>query len=131
MRHHRPVEALLLAAPQPDPAQAAVFSHHDLGIEHVLVDPATGTVTGVIDWADAAIVDPAFDFGLVLRDLGPDALDAALTRYPSGAGVAGLRERALFYARCSVLEDLEHGVEMGRDASVVKCVDSLGWLFPG
>jgi aminoglycoside phosphotransferase (APT) family kinase protein len=35
-----------------------VLSHNDLGIEHVLVDPATLEVTGVVDWSDAAIVDP-------------------------------------------------------------------------
>jgi aminoglycoside phosphotransferase (APT) family kinase protein len=42
-----------------------VFSHNDLGIEHVLIDPGTWTVTGIIDWSDAAIVDPAIDFGLL------------------------------------------------------------------
>jgi len=30
-------------------------------------------VTGIIDWSDAAIVDPAHDFGLLHRDLGPAA----------------------------------------------------------
>jgi aminoglycoside phosphotransferase (APT) family kinase protein len=71
---YRPaVEAFLAAEPPPDTA-ARVFSHDDLGVEHVLVDPATGTVTGVIDWADAGLVDPATDCGRVLRDLGPAAL---------------------------------------------------------
>jgi aminoglycoside phosphotransferase (APT) family kinase protein len=131
MRHHRPVEALLLAAPPPAGPRSAVFSHNDLGIEHVLVDPDSGAVTGVIDWSDAAIVDPAVDFGLLLRDLGPDALDAALARYPSqGAGVPGLRERATFYARCRALEDLAHGLETGREAYLVAAMDALRRLFP-
>ncbi len=132
MRHHRPVEALLLAAPPPDVPRSAVFSHNDLGIEHVLVDRVSGAVTGVIDWSDAAITDPAVDFGLVLRDLGPDALDAALARYPSaGADVPGLRERAVYYARCSVLEVLAYGVETGRGAYVATAMDAMGRLFPG
>ncbi len=39
----------------------------------MLVDPDTWEVTGIIDWSDAAIVDPAYDFGLLYRDLGPRA----------------------------------------------------------
>ena len=70
--HRRSVEAFLDAAPPHDGCTPA-FSHNDLGIEHVLVDPVTWTVTGIIDWSDAAIVDPAYDFGLLYRDLGPAA----------------------------------------------------------
>jgi aminoglycoside phosphotransferase (APT) family kinase protein len=33
----------------------------DLGLSHVLVDPLTGTVTGLLDWAAAVIGDPLFD----------------------------------------------------------------------
>ncbi|MFC7620076.1 phosphotransferase family protein [Microlunatus sp. GCM10028923] len=33
----------------------------DLGLSHVLVDPATGAVTGLLDWAAAIIGDPLFD----------------------------------------------------------------------
>jgi aminoglycoside phosphotransferase (APT) family kinase protein len=62
------IESFLDTAP-PSADFAPVFSHNDLGIEHVLVDP-DGTVTGIIDWTDAAIVDPAYDFGLLYRDLG-------------------------------------------------------------
>ena len=94
----------------------------------MLVDAATGAVTGVVDWSDAAIADPAYDFGLLLRDLGPEALDAAVGGY--GFDPAGLRERAAFYARCAVLEDLAYGLESGRDAYVDKSLAGLEWLFP-
>jgi aminoglycoside phosphotransferase (APT) family kinase protein len=90
------VEAFLAASP-PDRGGAVVFCHNDLGIEHVLVAPDSGAITGVIDWSDAALTDPARDFGLVHRDLGPAALAAALTNYPAG-DTAALRERAAFYA---------------------------------
>lgn len=49
-----PVEAFLYASP-PGGGYALVFSHNGLGIEHVLVDPVTWRVTGVIDWGDAAL----------------------------------------------------------------------------
>lgn len=129
--HRVPVEAFL-DGPPPAGAHATVFSHNDLGIEHVLVDPDRWTVTGVIDWSDAAIVDPAFDLGLLYRDLGPAALRAALDRYRPGAGdLAALRERALFYARCALLEDLVYGIDSGRTGYLVKSLDGLEWLFPG
>ncbi|MEU8074836.1 phosphotransferase [Catellatospora citrea] len=128
--HRRAVEAFL-DSPPPAAASDLVFSHNDLGIEHVLVDPAGWTVTGVIDWSDAALVDPAYDFGLVYRDLGPDALRAALGRCRRGAAdIAALGERAVFYARCSVFEDLAYGVETGRDGYVGRCHAALRWLFP-
>lgn len=41
-----------------------------------------------------------------------------------GAGVAAtttLRQRAAFFARCSVFEDLAYGIETGHDRYVEKC----------
>jgi aminoglycoside phosphotransferase (APT) family kinase protein len=128
--HRRPVEAFL-EAPPPAEGWTNVFSHNDLGIEHVLVDPGTWTVTGVIDWSDAAIVDPAVDFGLLYRDLGPAAARAAMGRSRTEADdPAALAERAAFYARCSVFEDLAYGIGTGRDAYVDKSLAALAWLFP-
>ncbi|MBC9957536.1 phosphotransferase family protein [Yimella sp. cx-51] len=47
-----------------------VFSHNDLGEDHIFVD-ADGTASGVIDWSDAVIGDPARDLALLMLDLGP------------------------------------------------------------
>ena len=125
----RPVEAFL-DSPPPAGGWAPVFSHNDLGIEHVLVDPGTWTVTGVIDWSDAAIVDPAVDFGLLYRDLGPAAAHAAMGSYRTEANdLVALDERARFYARCSVFEDLAYGLQTGRDRYVDKSLAALAWLF--
>jgi aminoglycoside phosphotransferase (APT) family kinase protein len=125
-----PVEAFL-EAPLPSDGYALVFSHNDLGIEHVLVDPVAWTVTGIIDWSDAALVDPAYDFGLLHRDLGPVAVDAAVGSYRTDVNdVVNLRERAAFYARCSVFEDLAYGIETGRETYVEKGLAAMEWLFP-
>jgi aminoglycoside phosphotransferase (APT) family kinase protein len=122
-RYRPAIEEFLAAAPPPS-ATAVVFSHDDLGIEHVLVDPTSGAVTGVIDWTDAGLVDPAADCGRVLRDLGPGASDVVLARLGEG-----LRERSGYYARCLVLEDLGFGVETGREVYVDKAVGAFAWLF--
>lgn len=104
----------LLAAPLPAPPTAAelVLVHNDLGAEHVLVDPPTGSITGIIDWSDAVVADPAADVGRLLRDLGEVHLPAVL----DGLGTAGPRRdalttRAWWYARLLVLEDLAYAVE--------------------
>ena len=129
--HLRPVETFLDAPPPRADGYARAFSHNDLGIEHVLIDPAVWTVTGIIDWNDAAIVDPAYDFGLLYRDLGPAALRVAVRRYRTDANdVGALSERAMFYARCSVFEDLAYGLETVRDRYVDKCLVAMEWLFP-
>lgn len=130
VRYRRAVEAFL-QAPPPASGWAPVFSHNDLGIEHVLVDPGTWAVTGIIDWSDAAIVDPAVDFGLLYRDLGPEAVQAGLAGYRAGANdLVALEARARFYARCKALEDLAYGIQTGQDRYRDKSLAALAWLFP-
>jgi aminoglycoside phosphotransferase (APT) family kinase protein len=126
---HRGAVRAFLDAPPPPPAAAGtlVLCHDDLGIEHVLVD-ADGAVTGVIDWSDAAVADPAGDLGRIHRDLGPAALDPALAALRL-AGQAAVRERAEFRARCGALEDLAYGLDEDRPAYVVKSLNALSWLF--
>lgn len=123
--HRRPVDAFL-TAPPPEGSWSVGFSHNDLGIEHILVD-TDGTSTGLVDWADAALVDPACDFGRIYRDLGPPALNAALRQYEPDD--PRLTERAIYYARCMVFEDLGYGLETGRGSYVDKSLTALAWLF--
>ena len=128
--HHRgAIEAFLDTVPE-EAHVTPVFAHNDLGIEHILVDAATRQVTGIIDWGDAALADPAYDFGKLYRDLGPAALEALLDAYGAGAARDALRSRAIFYARCGVLEDLRFGLDTGRDEYTTKSLTALSWLFP-
>lgn len=115
-----------LHAPLPAPARTRVFSHNDLGCEHVLVDSQDGRVTGIIDWSDAAIVDPAKDLGLLLRDLGTAAFHRA-ARAAEGvlATREGLEPRAWLYALCLALEDLAFGLETGRPRYVASAQAAL------
>ncbi len=116
----REAVAVFLATEPPPAAGVKVFSHNDFGAEHLLVDPVRLTATGIIDFSDAAITDPATDFGRLYRDFGP----AALTLTP-----APLRERAVFYARCLVFEDLAYGLTHEDPRYVGKSLAALGWLF--
>jgi aminoglycoside phosphotransferase (APT) family kinase protein len=95
--------------PPPAEPQSLAFCHNDLGAEHILVDVEDNAVTGIIDWTDAAITDPARDLALIYRDLGPEVCRLALAHYEGAFGDAD-RDRAVFYARCKLLEDIAHGL---------------------
>jgi aminoglycoside phosphotransferase (APT) family kinase protein len=110
--------ARFVATPPPPgpPPDALPLTHNDLGAEHVLVDPESLAITGIIDWSDAARADPAAELGRLLRDLGAGVLDDVL----DGMGVDAaarpdVTARAWCYARCLVLEDLAYAVERRPD----------------
>lgn len=121
------VERFLAQPPPADPA-TLTFCHNDLGSEHILVDPAAGSVTGIIDWADAAIADPTYELALIFRDLGPKALDVALAHYDRDFD-GPERERMLFYARCALLEDLYFGFRTHKTSYATAGMAHLSWTF--
>jgi aminoglycoside phosphotransferase (APT) family kinase protein len=116
----------LLATTTPHPAAVLVPAHADLGAEHIL--ESDGVITGIVDWSDAAITDPALDFARIYRDFGPAFLDVVLRAY--GRDGSGLRERITFFARCAALEDLAYGQANGRSAYRRAAEHAVSWLFP-
>ncbi|MET8152665.1 phosphotransferase family protein [Actinoplanes sp. NPDC049668] len=125
---HGAVRAFL-AEPAPSSAPSLAFSHQDLGAEHVLVDPGTQEITGVIDWSDAAVGDPARDLGLILRDLGPAAFAAAMEQVTPDLRDPEITERALFYARCGLIADLAYGITTAQPVYREKSIAGLSRLF--
>lgn len=109
------------------PADTALV-HGDLHPGHTLVDPA-GELSGVLDWADAAVTDPAVDLAAPRFAFGSGGLDRLLdhlAREP-GAGETVLAGRTLaeltrhvgeiagFRSRVSLGV---HGLNTGNDAYV-------------
>ncbi|WP_169736889.1 aminoglycoside phosphotransferase family protein [Pseudonocardia spinosispora] len=85
-------------APLPHEAMP-VLVHADLKGEHLLVD-GDGAISGVIDWTDAEIGDPATDIaGLAISIGSPAALRVA----ERACYDAATRERGIFLARCNTL----------------------------
>jgi aminoglycoside phosphotransferase (APT) family kinase protein len=119
-----PAELLrVLHADRPPTSTEGVLAHADLGAEHLLA--ADGRLTGVVDWSDAAVTDPALDFARLYRDFGPAFLDEALRAYGRRDAPA-FRRRITFFARCAALEDLAYG----HPAYTRPAARSLTWLFP-
>lgn len=63
----------------------SVLVHGDLHPAHVLVD-GEHRVTGLIDWSEARVSDPATDFTLQYATLGPATLADLLERYRRAGG---------------------------------------------
>jgi aminoglycoside phosphotransferase (APT) family kinase protein len=85
------------------------FVHADLGPEHLLWDGER--LTGVIDWSDARVGDPALDLAWLLH--GPDEAfaDVLLNHYEPAVD-AGFRRRALFYHRLGPWHEVVYGLDI-------------------
>jgi aminoglycoside phosphotransferase (APT) family kinase protein len=99
----------MLAGYLDDPANftfAPRLIHADLGPEHIL---ASGDeLTGIIDWSDARIGDPALDFAWALNRTPPEFAAAVLAAYDTDD--ASLPERALFFHRLGPWYELHYGI---------------------
>jgi macrolide phosphotransferase len=62
------------------------LTHGDLHPGHILVDEQ-GQVTGLIDWTEARVDDPALDFVAHYLVFGRDSLDRLLTYYRQSGGI--------------------------------------------
>jgi len=81
--------------------------HGDLGPDHVLC--STDTVTGVIDWSDATIGDPAIDLAWPTHATPREFAEALLEAY--GPDSAGPSERSPYYYRVAHLHEVLHALD--------------------
>jgi len=81
--------------------------HGDLGPDHVLC--STHTVTGVIDWSDATIGDPAIDLAWPTHATPREFAEALLEAY--GPDSAGPSERSPYYYRVAHLHEVLHALD--------------------
>ena len=104
------------------------FLHGDLSAEHVLADPGTGRLAGIIDWSGAALGDPSLDFSYLLLMHGRAFLDAALAEYRLPVD-DGFLQRTIFRARVRGLGWLVDALHRGADPA--RGLRAVGNAFPG
>jgi aminoglycoside phosphotransferase (APT) family kinase protein len=90
------------------------FIHQDLSPEHVLVDPATGRLTGILDWTDAILGDAARDFVFLVAWRGWAFAEEVLRNYPHTVD-PGFRDRLRFMARLLTPVWLGYAVARGTE----------------
>jgi Ser/Thr protein kinase RdoA (MazF antagonist) len=78
--------------------------HADLGFHNLALDPASGAVNGVFDYAGAAWADRHHDFRYLVFDSAPHTLlEAAAAAHEPAVGRAIRRDRVLLYnAACAI-----------------------------
>jgi aminoglycoside 2''-phosphotransferase len=89
----------------------SVLTHSDIMPEHIIVDPKTHKLSGIIDFGDILIADPAFDFTFFAR-YGRDFLNEAYKNYGLLRDEA-FEKRRQFYEDRLVVTNLEHSLELG------------------
>ncbi len=107
----QPAAQRLLAALTDTPASVVI--HGDLGPDHLLVED--GKLTGVIDWTDANIGDPALDLAWVLHGSSAGFATALAAAY----GVDdSLRRRAWLWHQLGPWHEVTYGIDTAQDAFV-------------
>lgn len=95
------VESLVEARLGP-PTGTPVLVQGDLHLRHLLVDE-DGRATGVIDWGDTCLADPALDLSLAYAGFTGGAREALLAAYGPVDSDRELRARALAAGLCAML----------------------------
>ena len=93
------------------------FIHQDLSPEHLLVDPTTGQLNGIIDWTDSQLGDAARDFVFLVGWRGWPFAEEVLRSYPPAVD-SGFRDRLRFMSR--LLTPVWLGLAVQRGTEVEK-----------
>jgi aminoglycoside phosphotransferase (APT) family kinase protein len=98
-------EVIAAADPLGPPDGEPVVVHGDLHLRHLLVGP-DGLATGVIDWGDSCLADPALDLSLAFGAFSGPARAGLLAAYGQPLDEEReLRARVLALCLCAALAD--------------------------
>lgn len=92
---------------------APSLTHNDLWAEHILIDPDTGGVSGIIDWGDAMLGDSAVDFATLYASYGATWLENVISHYSRPLDAA-IISRSRFLAACFSIHTITLGQELKR-----------------
>ncbi|HYP41922.1 MAG TPA: phosphotransferase [Chloroflexia bacterium] len=100
-----------------------VLIHGDLVSPHILANIEGTAIAGIIDWADAAIGDPAFDFARILTEYGERTTQRILDEYR--AFDEPFLRRMRFYAMAMPFNKIAFGLLHGRESMVQVGIEHL------
>jgi aminoglycoside 2''-phosphotransferase len=106
----------------------AVVIHRDFTEDHILLDQDGSRLAGVIDFTDASLGDPAFDFTF-LWAYGREAPALAARAYGSEAETAGLLSRSLWWFTRYRIDQIWWSVSGARSYDVARIRGELAELF--
>jgi aminoglycoside 2''-phosphotransferase len=86
--------------------------HGDLSASNIIFDRAEYKISGIIDFTDAQMGDPAFDFAGIYWNYGPEYTRKVLSFYQSDESSEEMFERIrTFYGLQPVFHELLHSIE--------------------
>lgn len=91
-------------------AYPRVVRHGDFGTANILHDPASATITGIIDWSSVGLGDAAVDIAALIASYGEPFIRRLARHYPA---LDALLPRADFYLSTFALQEALAGVENG------------------
>ena len=95
-----------------------VLIHGELAPDaHILWNPETEEITGIIDWGDVRIGDPALDFTGLLCDCGPEFTKMVLANYENNKDPTML-DRAAWYMKLFGFYFIEYGQTIDDDSYI-------------
>lgn len=103
-------------APAPAPRSAKRFVHGDICPDHVIVDPVTGELHGLIDFADAMVGDPVLDFVGLVPLGGAGFVADVVSHYPHPLD-DGFWDRLAWLSRTLTLRWLADAIAEGGDVA--------------
>ncbi len=104
-------QGLLEQVRRPDVAKAIL--HGDISPSHLLYDKERHRLNGVIDFGDAAIGDPAYEFYRLYDEYGADFARKVYRYYPLFAADSGFYTRmAQYYSKHPVFHELLYAIEL-------------------
>ena len=112
----RAIDWLATKPVQPPAGGALHLIHGDLSPEHLLVDPTTGFLGGVIDWTDTMLGDVARDFVFLVTWQGWRFAEDVLRHYPRAVD-NDFRVRLRYIAQLLSIIWLAFSHEQGADTT--------------
>ena len=109
------------------PAREFSLVHNDLWAEHILVN-RSGSISGVIDWGDAVVGDPAVDFAALYASYGEPWLEQVIEFYP-GKLDSAVPLRSRYLAACLAVHNIALGQDHGRKRWVKAGKEALHLIF--
>jgi aminoglycoside 2''-phosphotransferase len=107
--------------------------HHDLDRQNLLIDPETGSLSGVIDWEGARVGNPAIDLWLPLIDFAQLGIADQLQDFFDAYGSFD-RDRAQIQVEFTdflwPFHDILYGLSIGEDGFVEGGIRELNSALP-
>lgn len=98
--------------------------HADLKPDHILYDPETGHITGIIDWGDVCIGDPDFDFTCLSLFYDQDFVVRLLKYFPT-ENREHILTKIQFFITIRWLQDLADFVKSKDEQFIAFCLTEL------